>query len=354
MENIEVIKSPRFLNTKAKIVYDLFDAFVKATLVEDKAIDFSKPVITREDGSLEFITRDEKFSDIISGEFKVQMVKAPHKPVKPSKPKEPKMPEAPKKPAEFKDDEAKAKYEEKVQEYQTRLGKYPERLKKYETAKAAFNPEKYEAQMAEYQAELEKYNAQAAEADEKRNALLQTKGLLYAHVNWLWTLGMNNAKTSCGQENLKALGIEKEEGAAFTGKTGLWKASLGSSQKEQSFICNVLFRYATFNPAIKSLYSTVAQVKENLVDIILKVKRSEKINARHGMLHLCDPNRFAAMYSTEEKVLYVNTHTASLRGFVDPYNKCDVNNILYYKDEKLGYRYPTTDAQVCHLKDSLQ
>lgn len=285
MENTEVTRAPRFMNTDAKVIYDLFDAFVKATLVDDRAIDFSKPVMVTEDGSLEFATRDEKFSDIISGDFNVQVVKAPRKPAKPS------------------------------------------------------------------QAQMESYNAQVDEADAKRAALLQSKGLLYAHLNWLWTLGANNMKTSCGADNLKALGIEKEEGAAFTGKTGLWKASAGSSQKELSLICNVLFRFATTTPQIKALFTTVEEVKQCLVNLAWKVKSYEKNNARHGLLHLCDPDNYIGLYSAEAKIQWINDSHVSRKDFVDPYNKCDQANAIYYKDEKLGYRYPTTDALICFIED---
>lgn len=321
MENTEVTRAPRFKNLDNEVIYDLFDAFVKATLVDDRAIDFSKPVTVSEDGSRVFATRDEKFSDIISSDFKVQVVKAPRKPVKPSMPKKPKDSEN------------------------------HEKMRKYEAARAMFSQEKYDAQMKEYQTQLERYEAEVAEAVRKRADLLRSKGLLYAHLNWLWTLGMNNAKTSCGADNLKSLDIEKEEGDAFTGKNGLWKASSGSMQKEQSFICNVLFRFATTNPAIKAMFNTVADVKQCLVDIVWKVKASEKINARHGLLHFCDPDNYSALYSTEEKVHVVDDHRGSLVGFMDPYNRCDVVNSLYYRDEKLGYRYPTTDAQICYLVD---
>lgn len=300
-----VSRTPRFMNTNAKVVYDLFDAFVQATLVNDKAIDFSKPVVIKEDGSLEFVTRDEKFSDIISGEFKFLVVKNPTKPTKPRKPKE-----------------------------------------------DADLPT-YEAQMAEYQAKMDVYNELAAAAEAKRQELLQEKGLLYAHLNWLWTLGMNNAKTTCGADNLKALGIEKEDGAAFTGKLGLWKASAAGMKKELSYICNVLFRFATISPEIKAYFPTLADVKAALIDLIMKVRSSEKVNARHGLLHLCDPEKYAALYSAEEKIQMVQEHRGLLNGFVDLYNKCEISNHSYYKDEKLGYRFPTTDAQVCFITDVL-
>lgn len=255
MENNEV---SRFVNTEAKVVYDLFDAFVKATLVDDKAIDFAKPVVKNEDGSYAFATRDEKFSDIIAKNYKMQ----------------------------------------------------------------------------------------------KTDTLTVDQALLYAHLNWLWTLGKNNAKTTCGPENLKVLGIEKEEGDAFTGKLGLWKASAGSSQKELAFICNVLYRFATTAPAVKALFPTVADVKNALVDLTARVKTAEKIGARHGLLHLCNPNEYMPIYSAEEKVQLVNDHLGFLNGFVDPFNKCDTKYLSYYRDDKIGYRFPTTDAQLSFIYDA--
>lgn len=59
--------TPRFKNFDSEIVYKLFDAFVQTTLVDNKAIDFSKPMVAGENGSLAFVPREENFTNIING-----------------------------------------------------------------------------------------------------------------------------------------------------------------------------------------------------------------------------------------------------------------------------------------------
>ena len=50
--------SPRFQVAGKEFIYKLFDAFLKKTVIEDKAIDFSKPVVQNEDGTVEFVGLD--------------------------------------------------------------------------------------------------------------------------------------------------------------------------------------------------------------------------------------------------------------------------------------------------------
>lgn len=57
--------SPRFLVAGKELIYKLFDAFLKKTVIEDKAIDFSKPVVQNADGTVEFTDCEKSFSEII-------------------------------------------------------------------------------------------------------------------------------------------------------------------------------------------------------------------------------------------------------------------------------------------------
>lgn len=295
---------PRFMKLDVKIVYDFFDVFIKATLLDDKAINFSKPVTKNEDGSYEFACRDEKFSDLVRGNARTSMVKIPNKPVVPKMPKK-------------KESQSQAEYDREVAKI---------RIKE-----------------VEYQAKLAAYEAAVAIALEKKEADLNKNALLYAHLNWLWTLCNTGSKTTCGADNLKVLGFE-EEGDAFSGKIGLWKANATNMKKEMDFICNVLFRFATMSDAIKKIFPTVADIKQALVEISEKVMSREKISMRNGMLHLCDPDRFIHLYTVEQKVMAIEEHRACLSDFKDPYNRSDSCNLLYYRDEKLGYRHLTTEA----------
>jgi hypothetical protein len=63
----------RFAQEGKECIYDLFDAFLKKTIIEDRAIDFSKPVTVGDDGSIEFVTLEQDgaevaFSDLVGGD----------------------------------------------------------------------------------------------------------------------------------------------------------------------------------------------------------------------------------------------------------------------------------------------
>lgn len=64
---VQTNDSPRFKQEDKEYVYALFDAFIKKTLVEDRAIDFSAPAILNDDGSIEFYESDYRFSDLFRG-----------------------------------------------------------------------------------------------------------------------------------------------------------------------------------------------------------------------------------------------------------------------------------------------
>lgn len=57
--------SPRFQVAGKEYIYKLFDAFLKKIVIEDKAIDFSKPVVQNGDGTVEFADSGKSFSEII-------------------------------------------------------------------------------------------------------------------------------------------------------------------------------------------------------------------------------------------------------------------------------------------------
>ncbi|SHM39649.1 hypothetical protein [Fibrobacter sp. UWB7] len=64
---VQTNDSPRFKQEDKEYIYALFDAFIKKTLVEDRAIDFSAPAILNDDGSIEFYESDYQFSDLFRG-----------------------------------------------------------------------------------------------------------------------------------------------------------------------------------------------------------------------------------------------------------------------------------------------
>lgn len=57
--------APRFKKQDAEVIYKLFDAFLKTTLLDNRAIDFSQEPVQTPDGIIEFVPRDESFSDLV-------------------------------------------------------------------------------------------------------------------------------------------------------------------------------------------------------------------------------------------------------------------------------------------------
>lgn len=67
--------SPRFKFMDHVEAYNLFDAFVKAIILDDKVIDFSVPVKENEDGTFEFATLDLSFASISKDHLKIAYFK---------------------------------------------------------------------------------------------------------------------------------------------------------------------------------------------------------------------------------------------------------------------------------------
>ena len=59
----------RFAQEGKECIYELFDAFLKKTIIEDRAIDFSKPVTVGDDGSIEFATLEKDGAEITFSEL---------------------------------------------------------------------------------------------------------------------------------------------------------------------------------------------------------------------------------------------------------------------------------------------
>ena len=73
--NINAKMLGRFAVPGQEIVYKLFDAFLSKTVLEDRLIDFSKPPVEHNDGSVEFETLNAddgaslpSFSELILGQ----------------------------------------------------------------------------------------------------------------------------------------------------------------------------------------------------------------------------------------------------------------------------------------------
>ena len=83
------------------------------------------------------------------------------------------------------------------------------------------------------------------------------------------------------------------------GNAGLWKAGTGTSSKnwDLSFLQGILNQFSTLPAATRG--KTVSEIKEQLEDFASKKFAKNPANARNGLLHLCNPNIYAPIYSLQ-------------------------------------------------------
>ena len=236
------MSSPRFQVTGKELIYKLFDAFFKKTVVEDRTIDFSKPAIVAEDGSIEFVGGEKRFSEIIG------VVKAA---VRESEVEQP----------------ARGR-NESVQAYAKRIALWQKLQKKSQVQTMAGDvaPATNAVDVDTYKAALDNYldgmKTEASEDDsaepmkvteakvmkkikrkvgdqvevsiEEKTEKTMTVSkevkadldLALAHYNWLWSLGMESVDTSCGDRSKKTVGKERwsKNLVGYSAEDGLWQA----------------------------------------------------------------------------------------------------------------------------------
>lgn len=143
-----------------------------------------------------------------------------------------------------------------------------------------------------------------------------------------------------------------EIGATGKGKTGLWKPGTGTSSKiwDLSFLQGVLNQYSTLPAATKG--KTVSEIKVILEDFCTKKFAKNPANARNGLLHLCNPNDYAPVYSFVEKIAITKEHSHLLEDFKLS-NKWDSGLLKLKVFRKDGYVAVLTDEQLCWIYDKL-
>lgn len=261
--------TPRFMKLQCGKVYGLFDAFVRAVIMDDRAVDFAVDPEVLEDGSFKFAEREEKFSDIVRGIPSFDCFK--------------------------------------------------ESKKQTDGEKAA------------------------------REKCVSENLLLLAHLNWLWTLGMCNAATSCGKDAVNGLGL-KDSGVAFTGKDGLWNAGLATTNKfnDLSLLWAVLKQTVTL--AKRDFRSSLESVKAEIVLQCLKLRLESTASIRNGLLHFCDPDLYIHLYSAEDKANVVKQHSSLLESFrQNPLKFRGLPATFKTKD----YQALITDEQIQFIYDRL-
>ena len=367
--NVNAKVSGRFAVPGQETVYKLFDAFLSKTVLEDRLVDFSKPPVEREDGSVEFETLNAadgapvpSFLELILGQtfvrfsFSARSIKnsgMSQEEYKRSfdgyntkrvqykddvckfldedlleKPEEPIEPvfNPPVRPGDYKEMVVpKRKKKDTDEEYQAKMLKYEQEVKerdeknrvRMENFEKRYNEymERYDSRLNEYEErktlyseELKAYQEWRDSFIEKNKAHLKTNWMIAVHLYWLWSLGANNVALGCG-----AYGQLMDLETPTYPDMGLWNVQVLGMRRDLKLIYSTFERFLSWPRRPK--FNTVAEVKAALVDFILKVSKDSSAQVRNGLLHLCDPDKFTNMYTYQEKVEYVLMHDSALQGF---------------------------------------
>ena len=372
--NINAKMLGRFAVPGQEVVYKLFDAFLSKTVLEDRLIDFSKPPVEREDGSVEFETLNAadgtpvpSFLELILGQPVASVYEFLDEPLleKPEEPAKPRDLNPPERPGDYKEIKVpKRKKKDTDEEYQAKMLKYEQDVKERDE-KNRVRMENFEKRYNEYMerhgSRLKEYEKLAAQYPEKLTAYQEwhnsfiEKNKVYLmiafHLYWLWSLGANNVAVGCGPYG-KLMALE----APIFPDMGLWKVQVLGMRKDLKLIYSIFERILSWPRRPK--FNTVAEVKAALVDFILKVRKDSSAQVRNGLLHLCNPEKFTNMYTYQEKVEFVLQHDSALQGYhTSDMAEMNRNDSVFFSKKNVGgkkfdgdYQGLRTEEKIRHIK----
>ena len=376
--NINAKMLGRFAVPGQEMVYKLFDAFLSKTVLEDRLIDFSKPPIEHDDGSVEFEALNAgdgasvpSFSQLILGQPVASVYEFLDEPLleKPEEPAKPRDLNPPVRPGDYKEIVVpKRKKKDTDEEYQAKMLKYEQEVKerdeknrvRMENFEKRYNEymERYDSRLKEYEErktlyseELKAYQEWRDSFIEKNKAHLKTSWMIAVHLYWLWSLGANNVALGCG-----AYGQLMDLETPAYPDMGLWNVQVLGMRRDLKLIYSTFERFLSWPRRPK--FNTVAEVKAALVDFILKVRKDSSAQVRNGLLHLCDPDKFTNMYTYQEKVEYVLMHDSALQGFrAGDMFEMNRNDSVFFSKKNVGgkkfdgdYQGLRTEEKISHIK----
>ena len=372
--NINAKMLGRFAVPGQEMVYKLFDAFLSKTVLEDRLIDFSKPPIEHDDGSVEFETLNAgdgasvpSFSWLILGQPVASVYEFLDEPLleKPEEPAKPRDLNPPERPGDYKEIKVpKRKKKDTDEEYQAKMLKYEQEVKERDE-KNRVRMENFEKRYNEYMerhgSRLKEYEKLAAQYPEKLTAYQEwhnsfiEKNKVYLmiafHLYWLWSLGANNVAVGCGPYG-KLMELETP---AYP-EMGLWKVQVLGMRKDLKLIYSIFERILSWPKRPK--FNTLAEVKVALVNFVLKVRKDSSAQVRNGLLHLCNPEKFTNMYTYQEKVEYVLQHDSALQGYhASDMAEMNRNDSVFFSKKNVGgkkfdgdYQGLRTEEKISHIK----
>ena len=372
--NINAKMLGRFAVPGQEIVYKLFDAFLSKTVLEDRLIDFSKPPVEHDDGSVEFETLNAddgaslpSFSQLILGQPVASVYEFLDEPLleKPEEPTKPRDLNPPERPGDYKEIKVpKRKKKDTDEEYQAKMLKYEQEVKERDE-KNRVRMENFEKRYNEYMerhgSRLKEYEKLAAQYPEKLTAYQEwhnsfiEKNKVYLmiafHLYWLWSLGANNVAVGCGPYG-KLMALE----TPIFPDMGLWKVQVLGMRKDLKLIYSTFERILSWPKRPK--FNTLAEVKAALVNFVLKVRKDSSAQVRNGLLHLCNPEKFTNMYTYQEKVEYVLQHDSALQGYhASDMAEMNRNDSVFFSKKNVGgkkfdgdYQGLRTEEKISHIK----
>ena len=372
--NINAKMLGRFAVPGQEIVYKLFDAFLSKTVLEDRLIDFSKPPIEHDDGSVEFEVLNAgdgaslpSFSQLILGQPVASVYEFLDEPLleKPEEPTKPRDLNPPERPGDYKEIKVpKRKKKDTDEEFQAKMLKYEQEVKERDE-KNRVRMENFEKRYNEYMerhgSRLKEYEKLAAQYPEKLTAYQEwhnsfiEKNKVYLmiafHLYWLWSLGANNVAVGCGPYG-KLMALE----APIFPDMGLWKVQVLGMRKDLKLIYSTFERILSWPKRPK--FNTLAEVKAALVNFVLKVRKDSSAQVRNGLLHLCNPEKFTNMYTYQEKVEYVLQHDSALQGYhTSDMAEMNRNDSVFFSKKNVGgkkfdgdYQGLRTEEKIRHIK----
>ena len=372
--NINAKMLGRFAVPGQEIVYKLFDAFLSKTVLEDRLIDFSKPPIEHDDGSVEFETLNAddgaslpSFSELILGQPVASVYEFLDEPLleKPEEPTKPRDLNPPERPGDYKEIKVpKRKKKDTDEEYQAKMLKYEQDVKerdeknrvRMENFEKRYNEymERYDSRLKEYEKLAALYPEKLTAYQEWHNSFIE-KNKVYLmiafHLYWLWSLGANNVAVGCGPYG-KLMALE----APIFPDMGLWKVQMLGMRKDLKLIYSTFERFLSWPKRPK--FNSLAEVKAALVDFILKVRKDSPAQVRNGLLHLCNPEKFTNMYTYQEKVEFVLQHDSALQGYhTSDMAEMNRNDSVFFSKKNVGgkkfdgdYQGLRTEEKISHIK----
>ena len=287
----------RFFDEDREVVYNLFDAFIAKTILEGKAIDFSKGAIDYY-GQVEFATLDDEngqpvsFSELLCGEKDA------------------------------------GDYKKCVEYIINAPAAVLRELLKNADWKAAHKGELVLVAHLHWLWSLGLSGVKTSCG----------KFGKYADIKEDWTGALN----------------------AYNLEDGLWYAHISAMglKKELLLVYSILHRFMTWPN--KPEFKNVDEIKSAMVDFVFKTRIDLNAPVRNGLLHLCDPHNYINIYDYEEKMDWIYQHDSLLRNYkVNDFSAMQNQDSVYYSkrigrvEDNIVYRADRTEDKIRYITDRL-